>query len=56
MYEASQEIDLDEISIMGIKASNSNLADVILEAQQAKYPYELVLNKETSSFFPFGEN
>lgn len=52
MYEASQEIDLDEISIMGIKASNSNLADVILEAQQAKYPYELVLNKETSSFLP----
>lgn len=54
-YEASQQIDLDEISIMGVNAKNTNLADALLDAQNVKYPYELLLNKENSSFKPLAK-
>lgn len=51
-FEASQVVDIDEVSVMGVKARNTNLADALIDAQNTKYPYELLVNKEYSYFKP----
>lgn len=49
-YEAYREVDLEGLTIQGMSIKNTNLSGAFEDAKNNQYHYELLLDKENSSF------